>query len=75
MAVTVVVTVLTVLLLFEPAPATFRMPPSGADPGGDVLVVAFLASKAKAASVLPVVGALIAATMPDWQWLPVGWPQ
>ena len=36
--------------------------------GGEVEVEAFAASKVKAASVLPVAGALMAATMPDWQW-------
>jgi len=51
-----------------------RMPPMG-PAGGVVEVVAFFASAWKAASVLPVAGALMAATMPDWQWLPVVWPQ
>jgi len=43
---------------------TERIPPT-APPGGEVLVVAFLARAVNAARVFPVVGALIAATMPD----------
>jgi hypothetical protein len=35
--------------------------------GGEVLVVAFFARASNATSVFPVVGALIAATIPDWQ--------
>lgn len=54
---------------------TERIPPA-TPPGGDVDgVVAFLARRAKAARVLPVAGAFMAATMPDWQWFPVVWPQ
>lgn len=51
------------------APASFKIPPT-APPGGEVEAVAFLARSAKASKVLPVDGALIAATMPVWQWLP-----
>jgi hypothetical protein len=61
------------LLLADP---TFNTPPRACPPGGDVDgVVAFFASAVKAVRVFPVVGALIAATMPDWQWFPVVWPQ
>ena len=44
--------------------STSRMPPM-ASPSGDVLVVVFLAREMKASRVLPVVGALIAPTMPE----------
>jgi len=47
----------------------FKVPPTG-PPGGEVEVVAFLARVMNASRVLPVVGALMAPTMPDWQWLP-----
>lgn len=51
-----------------------RTPPTGLN-GGEVLSVAFFARRIKASRVLPVVGALIAPTIPDWQWLPLAWPQ
>jgi hypothetical protein len=57
-----VVTVFTV-----PEPFTAKIPPTGTVSGGEVEVVALAASFANAASVLPDVGALIAATMPLWQ--------
>ena len=69
-AVIVVVTVfvvdatLTLELELLLEPATLRMPPKGADDGGDVEVVAFLAKATKAARVFPVAGALMDATMP-----------
>ncbi len=79
-AVTVVCTVLVVEIVdekveepeadSEEAPASFNIPPMAAPPGGEVEAVAFLARSLKASKVLPVVGALIDATMPDWQWLP-----
>jgi len=48
----------------------FRIPP--ATFGGVVDVFADLARLVKAVRVLlPVVGALMAPTMPDWQWFPV----
>lgn len=53
---------------------TFSNPPA-TPPGGDVDVVAFFAKAVNAVSVFPVAGALIAATMPAWQWFPVVWPQ
>lgn len=60
---------------FEFEEETLRIPPA-TPPGGEVDgVVAFFARRVKAARVLPVVGALIDATMPDWQWFPVVWPQ
>ena len=43
--------------------ASFKIPPA-APPGGEVDAVAFLARRAKASNVLPVWGALMAATMP-----------
>jgi hypothetical protein len=57
-----------------PFPPLFNTPPLG-PPSGEVDVVAFLALRVKAPRVLPVLGALIAATMPDWQWLPTVCPQ
>lgn len=74
-AVTVVCTVLVVDIVddkvveaepdSELAPASFKIPPMAAPPGGEVEAVAFLARSLKASKVLPVVGALIEATMPD----------
>lgn len=49
---------------------TLRIPPT-APPGGEVDVVAFFARAANFSKVFPLVGALMAPTMPDWQWLPV----
>jgi len=66
-----VVVMLVVTVLTSSVPFTAKIPPRGTVSGGDVEVVAFLASAVKAASVLPVAGALMAATMPDWQWLSV----
>jgi len=65
--VTVVVTLVDTVVLTEDTfpPFTASIPPTGAASGGDVEIVAFLAFSAKAASVLPVAGALIAANMPD----------
>jgi hypothetical protein len=55
-----------------------KIPPIGAV-GGTVLAVKLMgglvARPMKAASVFPVVGALMAPTMPLWQWLPAVWPQ
>lgn len=51
-----------------------RMPPTG-PVGGEVLVLAFLARRTKASKVLPVVGALMAPTIPAWQWFPTVCPQ
>jgi hypothetical protein len=67
----IAVAMLVVTVLTSSVPFTAKIPPSGTVSGGDVEVVAFLASLVKAASVLPVAGALMAATMPDWQWLSV----
>lgn len=67
--VTVVVTVVVMLVVTTvPFPFTARIPPSGTVLGGEVESVALLAFNLNAASVLPVAGALIEATMPDWQW-------
>jgi hypothetical protein len=71
----IVVVMLVVTVLDSSVPFTAKIPPSGAVSGGDVDKVAFLASVVKAASVLPVAGALMAATIPDWQWEPVVCPQ
>lgn len=54
-------------------PPLFKIPPTA--PPEKLTVVAFFASKAKAARVLPVAGALMAATIPLWQWLPTVCPQ
>jgi hypothetical protein len=51
-----------------------RTPPM-TPPGGEVDTVAFLARALNAARVLPVLGALIEATIPDWQWSLTVWPQ
>lgn len=51
----------TVLLLAA------RMPPKPGATSGDVLVLALAASAMKASRVFPVVGALIAPTIPFWQ--------
>lgn len=54
-------------VLFEELPfERTKVPPTGVLPG-EVEVVAFLANFVKASSVLPVLGALIAPTMPAWQ--------
>jgi hypothetical protein len=63
--VTVVVMVVVTTVSF---PFTAKIPPSGTVLGGEVEFVAFEAFSVNAASVLPVAGALIEATMPDWQW-------
>lgn len=47
-----------------------KVPPIGVPGGGKVEVVAFLARRVKAARVFPVLGALMAATIPFWQWSP-----
>ena len=47
-----------------------KVPPIGVPGGGKVEEVALLAFKVKAARVFPVLGALMAATIPAWQWLP-----
>ncbi len=63
----IVVVMLVVTVFVSSLPLMAKMPPRGTVSGGEVEVVAFLARAVKAASVLPVVGALMAATMPDWQ--------
>lgn len=66
--VTVVVTVVVTLVVTTvPFPFTAKIPPSGTVLGGEVEFVALLALRVKAASVLPVAGALMDATIPDWQ--------
>jgi hypothetical protein len=78
MAVTVAVTIVVMLVVtvfVSSVPLTAKIPPSGTVSGGEVEAVAFLARAVKAARVLPVAGALMAATMPDWQWEPVVCPQ
>ena len=52
-----------------------RTPPVPGATSGEVLLEALAASATKASRVFPVVGALIAPTIPFWQWLPVVWPQ
>ncbi len=64
----IVAVTLVVTVVVSSEPLTAKIPPSGTVSGGEVEVVAFLARAVKAASVLPVAGALMAATMPDWQW-------
>lgn len=64
-----VVVILVVTVFTVPEPLAAKIPPSGTVSGGEVEVVALAASLANAASVLPDVGALIAATMPLWQWV------
>ena len=62
-----VVVMLVVIVFTVPEPLTATIPPSGTVSGGEVEVVALAASLVNAARVLPVVGALIAATIPLWQ--------
>jgi hypothetical protein len=62
-----VVVMLVVTVLTVPEPLTDKTPPSGTVSGGEVEFVALAASLVNAASVLPDVGALIAATIPLWQ--------
>ena len=64
-----VVVILVVTVFTVPEPLTAKIPPSGTVSGGEVEVVALAASLANAASVVPDVGAMIAATMPLWQWV------
>jgi hypothetical protein len=66
--VVIVVVMLVVIVSIEPELLTAKIPPSGTVLGGEVEFVALEAFRVKAASVLPVAGALMEATMPDWQW-------